>query len=471
MVPALFRAEVGLQLERGTENREKITDTPLLPLGIREPPRTFPERLRHLGPSLIITGSIVGSGELIVTTTLGARIGFVALWLIILSCLIKVIVQIEIGRYTVSSGDSALTALNRVPGPRWRVSWVIWAWLVMTTIVCFQVGGIIGGVSQSLNLLFPGLGLVAWSVLISFLTLALLLSGRYGVVEGVSAILVTAFTFTTLLSAALVQWSPHAVAPAEIASGLTFRLPPEGVAVAFAVFGITGIGTTELLYYPNWCLEKGYARFTGRPSDDPEWVRRARGWVRVMQTDAVVAMVLYTTATVAFYILGAAVLHRMGVVPRGDEMVRMLSNMFTETFGPWAFFVFVVGAFCVLYSTFFAATASNALMVVDCVGVLGVPSAREGETRIRWLRFFVTVLVALSLMLFITFKEPVAMVLAGGIAQTTLLPVVCFSALYLHYRHLDVRLRPSRWVIVLLWASSVLTLGVALYTVSRPFLS
>jgi Mn2+/Fe2+ NRAMP family transporter len=395
--------------------------------------------------------------------------GFVALWLIIVSCLIKVVAQIEIGRYTVSSGDTALDALNRVPGPRWRVSWVIWAWMAMTAIVCFQVGGIIGGVSQSLNILFPGVGLVAWSLLISFLTLALLLSGRYGVVEGVAAILVAAFTMTTLISAALVQWSPHAVSMAEIAEGLRFRLPPEGLAVAFAVFGITGIGTTELLYYPNWCLEKGYARFTGRPSDDPVWARRARGWVRVMQTDAIVAMVLYTTATVAFYILGAAVLHRMGVVPRGDEMVLMLSNMFTETFGPWAFFIFVVGAFFVLYSTFFVATASNALMVVDCIGVFGVRSAREQGSRVVWLRFCVSVLVTLSLVLFLQFKEPVAMVLAGGIAQTALLPVVCFSALYLLYRRLDERLRPPRWVVALLWISSTLTLIIAVYAVARPF--
>jgi Mn2+/Fe2+ NRAMP family transporter len=111
------------------------------------------------------------------------------------------------------------------------------------------------------------------------------------------------------------------------------------------------------------------------------------------------------------------------------------------------------------------------MMVVDCVGVFGVRSAREGETRVRWLRLFVTALVALSLTLFITFKEPVAMVLAGGMAQTALLPVVCFSALYLHYRHLDERLRPSKWIVVLLWVSSTLTLGVALYTLSRPFLS
>ena len=38
---------------------------------IREPPRTALGVLSHLGPSMILSASIVGSGELIMTTTLG----------------------------------------------------------------------------------------------------------------------------------------------------------------------------------------------------------------------------------------------------------------------------------------------------------------------------------------------------------------------------------------------------------------
>ena len=62
-------------------------------------PVTMGAMLRQVGPGLIITAAIVGSGELIVTTKLGADVGFVLLWFIILGCLLKVFVQIELGRY------------------------------------------------------------------------------------------------------------------------------------------------------------------------------------------------------------------------------------------------------------------------------------------------------------------------------------------------------------------------------------
>ena len=53
---------------------------------------------------MVLAASIVGSGELIATTTLGAQVGYTALWIILLSCLIKPVVQAELGRYTIASG-------------------------------------------------------------------------------------------------------------------------------------------------------------------------------------------------------------------------------------------------------------------------------------------------------------------------------------------------------------------------------
>src|SRR5690606_14403602 len=97
--------------------------------------------------------------------------------------------------------------------------------------------------------------------------------------------------------------------------GLSFRLPGDGdgkssLATALATFGIIGVGATELIAYPYWCIEKGYAKFTGRPTDDTAWATRARGWMRVMHIDAFVSMIVYTIATIAFYVMGVAVLHR-----------------------------------------------------------------------------------------------------------------------------------------------------------------
>ena len=68
------------------------------------------------GPGIVLAASIVGSGELILTTTLGAKVGYTVMWLIILSCLIKAVVQSFLGRYTIAMGETGLDAFNRIPG-------------------------------------------------------------------------------------------------------------------------------------------------------------------------------------------------------------------------------------------------------------------------------------------------------------------------------------------------------------------
>ena len=60
-----------------SENPYVVTNDKVL-----EPPVHWWERLKFLGPGLILTASIVGSGELITTTLLGAQAGFVCFWVI-----------------------------------------------------------------------------------------------------------------------------------------------------------------------------------------------------------------------------------------------------------------------------------------------------------------------------------------------------------------------------------------------------
>ncbi len=122
---------------------------------IREPPRTLGATLLRLGPGMIIAGSIVGSGELIATTKAGAEAGFWLLWLIIVGCVIKVSTQIEFGRYTITWSQTPLKALDSVPGPRLKVNWLIWCWVIMIVLVISQQGGIVGGVGQTLAISRP----------------------------------------------------------------------------------------------------------------------------------------------------------------------------------------------------------------------------------------------------------------------------------------------------------------------------
>ena len=128
---------------------------PMQTAGIESPPKSILGTLSRLGPGMIIAGSIVGSGELILTTKTGAEAGFWLLWLIIIGCVIKVSTQIEFARHTITWGDTPLKALNAVPGPRLRVNWLLWYWTFMTILVVFQQGGILGGVGQTLAISQP----------------------------------------------------------------------------------------------------------------------------------------------------------------------------------------------------------------------------------------------------------------------------------------------------------------------------
>ena len=437
----------------GTQHHDPYA---LQPEHVREPPRAFSGIVRLIGPGLILASSIVGSGELIATTVLGAENGYILLWLIIMSCLVKTVVQNELGRYAIGTGKTTLEAFNEVPGPRLKVSWLVWMWCAMVTVTLFQVGAMLGGTSEILHRQFPGVPITVFVWLLAVGTMVLLIIGKYVVVERVAMGLVVSFTALTVSCCFLLFKLPEYFSWSEVLTGLTFQPPVGGMATAVAAFGITGVGATELVMYPYWCIEKGYARSAGRRDDSPGWTRRALGWVRVMGFDVLFSMVIYTFATIAFYLLGGGVLRGMGLVPEGSEMVHVLSSIYTETLGLWSLGLFMVGAFAVLYSTVFASTAAHCRVWADLVGMLGVYDRTNYRLRLRTIRTFVVILLVVPCLYFMWIKEPVLMVKIGGIAQAIMLPVIGGFAVYLRYKRMPASILPKTWITLMLWVSAVL---------------
>lgn len=433
---------------------------------IENPPQNFGGMLRRIGPGMILSASIVGSGELIATTTLGAEVGYVALWVIVISCFIKPCVQSELGRYTIATGKTGLDGFNEVPGPRWKVNWVVWMWAFMVLMTMFQIGAMFGGVAQVLNQLMPAVSVNMWVPVLAAITLALLLSGGYERVEKLATIKVALFTMLTFMCALLLVAMPQYFQWKQLMEGFEFKLPPQGMASAVAVFGITGVGAAELFMYPYWCVEKGYARFTGPRDGSTGWKSRAHGWVAVMNLDILASMVIYTVATVAFYVLGAGILHSQGLVPAAKDMIPVLSKMYTQTLGGWSLWLFYVGAIATLYGTIFAATAANSRVYADMARLLGYFQADDYESRVRWRNYFVWALIAIPVGLYYWAQSPVLMVKLGGVAQASMLPVIAVGALYLRFRRLPAEVVPGKAVTYgLVIASTVIILVMAYYAV------
>ncbi len=478
-----------------------------------DPPTHMMGIIRCIGPGLIVAGSIVGSGELIATTKTGAEAGFTLLWLIILGCVVKVFAQVELGRYALISGKTTMRALDEVPGPRikGRGNWLVWYWALMWLASISQLGGIVGGVGQALAISAPitqqgssyneaadatqlqqiqdfqngdreqasdpeqvwddyvakypdhddGSRWVPndaaiWASIMAVLTSVLLVVGP--------------FTGLTVLNLFLLQGQPDfRVSLAEFWSGLVPSLPTattevNPIGTALATFGIIGVGAAELVVYPYWCLEKGYGRFTGKHDGSTGWQQRAVGWMRVMRFDAWGAMVIYTFATVAFYLLGAAVLHRVGLNPEKDDMVRTLAVMFRPVFSNWAAAVFLFGAFAVLYSTFFVANASHARTFSDALRVIGLIDEDE-VTREKWIRLLSGLFPMLCLVIYLAFPAPAQLVLLSGVAQGIMLPMLAGAALFFRYRRCVPALEPGKLWDLMLWLSAFAMLITGLWTV------
>ena len=75
-----------------------VGDSHALSGGVRTPPASLLAALRRIGPGIVLASAIVGSGEVIATTTLGAQVGYAALWIVLVSCAIKPVVQGELGQ-------------------------------------------------------------------------------------------------------------------------------------------------------------------------------------------------------------------------------------------------------------------------------------------------------------------------------------------------------------------------------------
>ena len=87
---------------------------------------------------------------------MGAEVGFVFLWGVILACLVKFVIQLELGRQCLLRKSSTVQILDQVPGVRWRgTSWIAWLCVVGYFSVTVAVIGILGSVAGLMVTVFP----------------------------------------------------------------------------------------------------------------------------------------------------------------------------------------------------------------------------------------------------------------------------------------------------------------------------
>jgi Mn2+/Fe2+ NRAMP family transporter len=443
---------------------------------VRNPPRTLGERLRYLGPGIVLTASVVGSGELIVTTSLGAKAGFALLWLVIVGAAVKVWVQVELARWTILNGGTALEGYAAVPPRIGRMGWINWLWIGLDIAKNFQRGGVIGASAAVCSIALPLAGdelsrtsLVIWTIIVTGVSVLLMSSSRYSVVERVTTISVVLFTTSIVGLVLVLPFTPYFYSASDLGSGLSFTIPAGAIGLALAMFGSTGVGADDMTNYTYWCLEKGYARWTGPDDGSEERAVRAAGWLKVMQLDVLVSWVVCTLTTLSFYIVGASVLGGRQAVPEGNDVITSVSRIYTDTLGTWAEAVFLAGAIAVLFSTHVAAVAAVPRLWTNTLGLMGLIDWNDLAVRTRWLRIFTVVLPAVWAAMYLFVQSPLLLLQIGATGNAIFLLAVLVAVWRLRTTQVDRRFRAGRWITPVLLVSTAAVGGLAVYSLLEVF--
>ncbi|MGC9326550.1 MAG: Nramp family divalent metal transporter, partial [Candidatus Hinthialibacter sp.] len=356
-------------------------------------------------------------------------------------------------------GLPALQAWNHVGRVKWfSIHWTVYAaFLYMLSLFAGQAG-VLGGAAQVAAYAFPSLSLPLWILLIA-LAIGLILSrGGYNVVEKIAALLNFIFVTTIFYCVFALQGTPYSFTLSDLWSGFRFQLPREMTGLALAAFGITGIAAGEITVYTYWCLEKGYAHWTGIKDGSPEWYKRARGWIRVMTTDAVASMIVYTLTTAAFYILGACILRSQETLTDGNEFIYQLSAIFTDLLGEQARWIFMLCSFAVLFSTIFANTAGFSRLWTDFFGLCRWIDWKNEKQRRRSISLTALFFPFICGGVYFVFQKPLLLVVFMGICNALFLIVVAYQTLVFRYSYADEQLKPSWFYDAALWIS-LLSIG------------
>ncbi len=297
----------------------------------KKAPASIREKLKFIGPGVVLAALAIGSGELILTPRSGAQYGFALLWVPILTIVYKAAFSEGLARLTIASGDDVFRAFDWLPGPR---HWAQYFIILVFSLEMIGYGGIALAVGSALVGLFPSLDIRVVALCATVLVPVLLYTGSYRFFEKV------VMAMCAVLIAGVIYTLFQVPLPAEeIALGLVPRVPQGSVGTIMGLMGWIGAGTTTLLY-SSWINEK-----ISKARNEEDY----RRWLSTMRIDCLASYTLILGISFAFLAMGVATLHAQGLMPEKREIMATLSKMLDSV--PRGRETFLVVAVFALFST------------------------------------------------------------------------------------------------------------------------
>ncbi|WP_199174894.1 Nramp family divalent metal transporter [Halegenticoccus soli] len=457
--------------DRGTGGGFRLADLPRVP------------RVRHVvGPSAIMLGASLGSGETLFWPVLVAQHGWGLYWAFVVGVVTQFFINTELQRWTVATGESVFRSFVRVH-PLWpwlfllggfvSLGWPGWA------AGAAQVGATALGLGGTTTAAF-GFEIASWKLLAVALMTIIWLSYQvssvmYNAVEAFQVgLLFVAIGATLALVTVTDSLGELANAPAGV---LRVEPLPPGMDIAVFLGGLAfaGAGGYLNLSQSLWVREKGYGmgNYQGRVKnpligDDPEPIerdgftfrptrlnlRRWRGWWRVVQLEHFLTFVV-GLLVVATVLMTVSVRYAPGTTANALEM--WLGGIMPQLGGLGRLLVFLV-LFVALFTTEYAIVESFVRNSADALYEAYGRDAGWNLSRIFWR--LLTGFTAWGVLIILLFSAPLArqgpfffLVVGAAMSGAIMWPYTALT-LVVNTTRLPEHLQPGWLRVVAMWWGS-----------------
>ena len=371
------------------------------------PPTTMGEKLKHVGPGLVVAATGVGTADLITSIVIGTTFGMTFVWAIIVGSILKYFLNEGVGRWHLASGKTILDGWHSLG------KWATGYFGVYSIIWGFVYGAAAASTSgMAMHAMFPIMPLWAWAIIHSIVGFLLIWSGRYLLFERIMTVLI-GIMFITIIGTA-VMFLPSF---SDFALGFVPRMPGGSFLLMIGLIGGVG-GTITMASYGYWLAEK-------------KW--EGKEWIPTMRIDAKVAYTLTAIFTLAGLVIGAEFLGGTGVSIRDDQGLVKLADMLGDEFGTPMRWMFLVAFWSAAYTSLLGVWNGVPYLFADFIKTIrnkkGPGKQIVSETEPAY-RFYLAWLTFPPMILFY-FGKPVELIIIYGALGSLFMPFLAISLLYL----------------------------------------
>lgn len=371
-------------------------------------PFTPLQRLRELGPGLILAAAGIGAGDVVVASVTGAKFGYLLLWALLATCLLKYALTEALSRWQLATGETVVRAwFTRLP--RW-VGIYFWLYLVMWT---FLVGAALSSAcGLAAASLAPQLSAKWWGAIHGLGFAGLVALNRYSTFQKIMKLLIAAM-------AACVIGSAIALRPpvADVATGLVWpRLPLDGGPTALlSLLGGIG-GSLTVVCYAYWLREE-------------KWTTADK--LREVRADVRLAYLFTAIFGVALVITAAG----LGSGATGGTGIALnVAARVGEVLGPIGRIVYLIGFWCTVCTATLGVWQGVPHVWVDAFAARQRGRAVTPERQRRICYLVALAFIAGPPLVLLWFHRPVAVVIGFTVVGAFFMPFLAATLLYLNNR-------------------------------------